>query len=71
MSGALLSCRDVAVEFRVGGKVLRAVDGVDLDVEPATTVAVVGSSAIRMRGCEASAIAIITRWHMPPERRCG
>ena len=34
MSGALLSCRDVAVEFRVAGKVLRAVDGVDIDVEP-------------------------------------
>jgi ABC-type glutathione transport system ATPase component len=52
MSGALLSCRDVAVEFRVGGKVLRAVDGVDLDVEPATTVAVVGES-----GCGKSTLA--------------
>ena len=52
MRGALLSCRDVAVEFPVAGKVLRAVDGVDLDIEPATTVAVVGES-----GCGKSTLA--------------
>ena len=31
-----------------------------------TSSAVVGSSAIRMRGSQASAIAIITRWRRPP-----
>jgi len=52
MRGSLLSCRDVAVEFPVAGKVLRAVDGVDVDVEPGTTVAVVGES-----GCGKSTLA--------------
>ena len=32
-----------------------------------TSSAVVGSSAIRMRGSHASAMAIITRWRRPPE----
>ena len=32
-----------------------------------TSRAVVGSSAIRTSGSQASAIAIITRWRMPPE----
>ena len=36
-----------------------------------TSSAVVGSSAIRSFGLQASAIAIITRWRMPPEKRCG
>src|SRR3954451_5741476 len=36
-----------------------------------TSRAVVGSSAIRMRGEHDSAIAIITRWRMPPENSCG
>ena len=41
---------------------------------PACTVtssAVVGSSAIRSSGSAASAIAIATRWRMPPENWCG
>src|SRR5439155_4489643 len=33
-----------------------------------TSSAVVGSSAISTRGLQASAMAIITRWRMPPER---
>ena len=33
-----------------------------------TSSAVVGSSAIRSFGLQASAIAIITRWRMPPDR---
>ncbi|NBS27642.1 MAG: hypothetical protein EBS70_01965 [Actinobacteria bacterium] len=40
----------------------------------ASTVAsspVVGSSRTRRRGLEASAIAMITRWAMPPESWCG
>ena len=41
---------------------------------PACTVtssAVVGSSAIRSRGRQASAIAIAIRWRIPPENWCG
>ena len=36
-----------------------------------TSSAVVGSSAISSFGRQASAIAIITRWLMPPESWCG
>jgi hypothetical protein len=36
-----------------------------------TSSAVVGSSAISTLGAHASAIAIITRWRMPPENWCG
>ena len=36
-----------------------------------TSSAVVGSSAISTFGSQASAIAIITRWRMPPESWCG
>ena len=36
-----------------------------------TSSAVVGSSAISSLGSQASAIAIITRWRMPPESWCG
>ena len=36
-----------------------------------TSSAVVGSSAISTSGSQASAIAIITRWRMPPESWCG
>ena len=36
-----------------------------------TSRAVVGSSAIRMSGPLASAIAIITRWRWPPESWWG
>ena len=36
-----------------------------------TSSAVVGSSAMSSFGSQASAIAIITRWRMPPENWCG
>jgi hypothetical protein len=36
-----------------------------------TSSAVVGSSAISRLGEHDSAIAIITRWRMPPENSCG
>jgi hypothetical protein len=36
-----------------------------------TSRAVVGSSAIRRSGWQASAMAIMTRWRMPPEKVCG
>ncbi len=37
----------------------------------AMAMAVVGSSAINRRGAQAMAMAIITRWRMPPESKCG
>ena len=36
-----------------------------------TSSAVVGSSAISTLGRQDSAMAIITRWRMPPESSCG
>ena len=36
-----------------------------------TSSAVVGSSAIRISGSQASAMAIITRWRIPPDNSCG
>ena len=36
-----------------------------------TSSAVVGSSAISSSGSQEIAIAIITRWRMPPENWCG
>ncbi len=36
-----------------------------------TSSAVVGSSAISSLGSQASAIAIIARWRMPPDSWCG
>jgi len=36
-----------------------------------TSRAVVGSSAISSFGLQASAMAIITRWRMPPDISCG
>ena len=36
-----------------------------------TSSAVVGSSMITTSGSAASAIAIITRWRIPPESSCG
>ena len=36
-----------------------------------TSSAVVGSSAMRMSGSQASAMAIITLWRMPPESSKG
>ena len=36
-----------------------------------TSSAVVGSSAIKSLGRHISAIAIITRWRMPPDSSCG
>lgn len=52
MSESLLSCRNVVVEYRSGGKSFRAVDGVDLDIARGETLALVGES-----GCGKSSLA--------------
>ena len=36
-----------------------------------TSSAVVGSSAISSVGSQASAMAIVARWRMPPDSSCG
>ena len=36
-----------------------------------TSSAVVGSSQIRILGLQATAMAMTTRWRMPPENSCG
>ena len=36
-----------------------------------TSSAVVGSSAMMSLGVSAQAMAIITRWRMPPDNSCG
>ncbi len=49
---ALLEIKNLSVEFPTQGGVMRAV---------------VGSSAMSSLGLQAIAIAIMTRWFMPPE----
>ena len=44
MSAVLLSCRDLVVQYRTPHGLLRAVDGVDLDIGVGQTVALVGES---------------------------
>jgi ABC-type dipeptide/oligopeptide/nickel transport system ATPase component len=44
MSTPLLSARDVKVHLRVHGRIVKAVDGIDLDVEPGQCVGIVGES---------------------------
>jgi len=63
MSGALLSCRDVAVEYHTGGRILRAVDGVDLDIDPGQSLAIVGES-----GCGKSTLARAIMGLVPTSR---
>jgi ABC-type dipeptide/oligopeptide/nickel transport system ATPase component len=41
---ALLSARDVKVHLRVHGRIVKAVDGADLDVQPGQCVGIVGES---------------------------
>ncbi|MGN6467914.1 MAG: ATP-binding cassette domain-containing protein, partial [Rhizobiaceae bacterium] len=42
--GELLDVRDLKVHLRVGGTVVRAVDGVDLVVRPGESIGIVGES---------------------------
>ena len=51
-----------------------AVSGATIDSVSGATVtssAVVGSSQIKSEGWHASAMAIMTRWRIPPESSCG
>ena len=44
MSDALLEVEDLRVAFAVGGREVRAVDGVSYQVEPGRTLAIIGES---------------------------
>ncbi|MFN4060232.1 MAG: ABC transporter ATP-binding protein [Paracoccus hibiscisoli] len=62
MNAPLLSCRDVSVDYIVGGGTARACNRVSLDIHPAETVGLAGES-----GCGKSTLAFaITRMHNAP-----
>ena len=69
MADALLELDDLAVHFRVGGalqggvKTLKAVDGVDLVVNPGECLGLVGES-----GCGKSTLALSIMGLLPPTR---
>jgi oligopeptide/dipeptide ABC transporter ATP-binding protein len=44
MTGSLLQVNDLRVSFAVGGREIRAVDGVSFSVSPGTTLAIIGES---------------------------
>ena len=56
---------------RHAGLLLQVAQQVRICACTVTSSAVVGSSAISRSGAQASAIAIITRWRMPPDIWCG
>ena len=59
----------VSKDFKIGrGQILHAVRDVSFNLYSG---AVVGSSMMTTSGSVASAIAIITRWRMPPDSSCG
>ncbi|HKH50648.1 MAG TPA: ATP-binding cassette domain-containing protein, partial [Mycobacterium sp.] len=62
--GALLSIRELVVEFRTRDGAVRAVDGLDLDVDPGETVAVVGESGA---GKTVAMLAALGLLPAPPE----
>jgi oligopeptide/dipeptide ABC transporter ATP-binding protein len=54
MSGALLEVEDLRVAFAVGGREVRAVDGVSYSVDPGRTLAIIGESGSgKTVGCRA------------------
>ena len=67
----LLAVEVLSVAFAAGGGESTAVDGVGFSIGEGEVMALVGSSAIRSRGRQASAIAIIARWRIPPDISCG
>jgi oligopeptide/dipeptide ABC transporter ATP-binding protein len=54
MTGALLHVEDLRVAFAVGGREVRAVDGISYSVDPGRTVAIIGESGSgKTVGCRA------------------
>src|ERR1700691_4315782 len=54
MSDALLEVEDLRVAFAVGGREVRAVDGVSYRIEPGKTLAIIGESGSgKTVGCRA------------------
>src|ERR1700754_765411 len=54
MSDALLEVEDLRVAFAVGGREIRAVDGVSYSVHPGRTLAIIGESGSgKTVGCRA------------------
>ena len=73
MSGAVVEARELRRVYEIkrglfrDKAALQAVGDVSFSIDAGRTLAVVGSSAINRRGLQAMAIAIITRWHWPPD----
>ena len=79
---ALLEVEDLSVSFRTADGIVQAVRGVSYHVDAGQTLGIVGESGSGKsvstqtitgltKGAQASAIAIITRWRMPPENWCA
>ncbi len=66
-----LEIKDLKTYFFFDEGIVHAVDGVSLTLDHGKTLGVVGSSAIRMVGLQARAMAIMARWRMPPESSNG